>query len=95
MHFSIFALPACPPAWLTDWLMKEDPVSKAMECFNTLLLKLREVHEREVEGKRKFISSVYLGGMCHNVNRSVKSFMASMFYLFTSRLAIENPGTVQ
>lgn len=30
--------------------VREDPVSKAMECFNTLLLKLREVHEREVEG---------------------------------------------
>lgn len=25
----------------------------AMECFNSLLLKLQEVHEREVEGKRK------------------------------------------
>lgn len=28
-----------------------------MECFNTLLLKLREVHEREVEGKWKFEDS--------------------------------------
>lgn len=47
-----------------------------MECFNTLLLKLREVHEREVEGKWKFMSRVYLGGMRHNFNTSVKCFMA-------------------
>lgn len=26
-------------------------ITVAMECFNSLLLKLREVHEREVEGK--------------------------------------------
>lgn len=28
-------------------------IPPAMECFNTLLLKLRESHEREVEGKWK------------------------------------------
>ena len=35
----------------TDSRSKENTI--AMECFNSLLLKLREVHEREVEGKWK------------------------------------------
>lgn len=33
----------------TDSRSKENTI--AMECFNSLLLKLREAHEREVEGK--------------------------------------------
>lgn len=31
-----------------------------MECFNELLLKLREVHEREVEGKWKLLQQQLL-----------------------------------
>lgn len=38
--------------------LRSKEITMAMECFNSLLLKLREAHEREVEGEWKLRTSL-------------------------------------